>query len=374
MKFPDRVVPYYRVSMGTDPELFLARKGKVVGSEEAVPEGGIAGVVTRDGVQVELHPGPSACRETLASNLGRAFFALDQKLKVTDLNLSFDSLVNVGKEEFDKLAAKAKVFGCDKSYSPYTENGESTPITVNAAEYTQRHAGGHIHFGIAGNTKVFPSVAYDPQLAKLLARFMDYIVGNQLVLIDRDPGQVERRKHYGRAGEYRTPHWGFEYRTPSNFWLKSYPLMSLVFGLGRQAVHTWWATTKPLYRNGMVPADVEDKVKRIPWDQILFELVPPANIEQAINQNDAALATKNWEALKPFFHHAFATYPTGLIPHTIAGFEVLAETVGQKGLSYWFPDDPLQTWVDFATGKRNPENSHGWERFASDDLLVRKAA
>ena len=74
----------------------------------------------------------------------------------------------------------------------------------------------------------------DPLLA---VKILDIVVGNTCVIMDRAPSQVERRKVYGRAGEYRLPAHGIEYRTLSNFWLRSYQLTHLVFSLARFAIN-----------------------------------------------------------------------------------------------------------------------------------------
>src|SRR5690606_38791590 len=110
--------------------------------------------------------------------------------------------------------------------------------------------------------------------------FLDLVVGIPSVLMDRDPSNIERRKLYGRAGEYRLPAHGFEYRTPSNFWLTSYPLMSLVFGLARMAVQMAGSPHYQLYLREF------------------FSEYSTKEVEHAINSNDFNLAYKIYNSIE----------------------------------------------------------------------------
>lgn len=64
-------------------------------------------------------------------------------------------------------------------------------------------------------------------------RAMDFFLGIPSLLLDNDK---ERRKLYGKAGAYRTPHYGVEYRTLSNFWMRDKKLVEWVFNQTYEAL------------------------------------------------------------------------------------------------------------------------------------------
>jgi hypothetical protein len=91
-----------------------------------------------------------------------------------------------------------------------------------------RSAGGHIHIG-------------HPELKKkwngwIAARLMDLFLGIPSVFLDDDPTSKNRKKIYGQAGRFRFTSYGIEYRSLSNFWLKSPKLVSFVFNASQKVV------------------------------------------------------------------------------------------------------------------------------------------
>lgn len=72
-----------------------------------------------------------------------------------------------------------------------------------------RSAGGHISVGWDNPTQ-------EQQLNMVKA--MDATVGLESVLLDDD---TERKKLYGKAGCFRFREYGIEYRSLSNFWIKT---------------------------------------------------------------------------------------------------------------------------------------------------------
>lgn len=338
-------------SFGCDPEFFFTRTGSksgkeyVVGAEKVMPKGAIStychtNAIVIDGVQAEMNPRASTCRANLGNDLQRGFIALRDHLNAngSTIKASFSSVVKVTKKEMDSLGEKAKVFGCAPSINAYDKEAS---IKISGATYRKRAAGGHIHLGLNGAIKE----KYDR-----LATIMDIIVGNTCVMIDRDPEQVERRKYYGRAGEYRTPPHGFEYRTLSNFWLRSYQLMSLVMGLSRMAIAVMDNSPEPVTN-----WDAETK---------LLSLVDVKDVRKAINENDLDLAIANWQKIRPFIEaHApqlVGDYAMGIPSQLVDAFEYFCKKVQEKGLEYWFPQEPLEHWCNMSEG-----HGTGWESFLS---------
>jgi len=339
--------------LGSDPEFFYANKqGVVIGSEKVLPKEGISmgeGKIIRDGVQAELNPEPRLCREQLAGNIRSCFQKIKEQMAGKELlYINFKEVVEVSQKEMDELSDESKVFGCAPSNNIYT--GKSI-IKFDPKVYRYRSAGGHIHLGkwtksMIGEyndlTGIFADINTALDDPKRTVPILDLIVGNTCVLVDRDPLAIERRKVYGKAGEYRTPPHGIEYRTLSNFWLKCYPLMGFVMGLARLAV--------------LIVANDRDKE--------LLSKVKIENVAKAINENNFELAYKNFKKIeKPLLD----MIPDGFdnsIPitkNTIKEFKHFLT----KDLSYWFKEDSLEHWVNL-----NISGHNGWEGFIQN--FVRK--
>jgi len=336
------------VVFGCDPEFFFATKsGKIVGSEKVIPSGGLPfegrllydtgrGSYIQDGVQVEINPQAKGCRGNLGNEIGVAFRTLRKHLEGMDgLTVSFRSVVEVDKEELASLSEKSRILGCQPSLNIHDK---AATIAVNPATFRTRSAGGHVHMGL--NTHLIPH-------AVRLVPILDVLLGNTCVLIDRDPLAAERRKVYGRAGEYRLPKHGLEYRTLSNFWLRSYQLMSFVMGLVRlsnHVLHTTVMNDASARLGGPQRWDAEAK---------LLSYVDMSLIRKAINGNNRDLALKNWEGVKKFIQDHVSNYNnTTLQNDNTANFELFANLVHERGIEYWFPEDPMEHWSK--VGAQNP--------------------
>lgn len=311
--------------IGSDAEIFLNLGGKTIGSETVIPKEGLdcgVGKVVRDGIQVELNPKAEFCRAYHNNNIAKCFKDLRKTLieNFPKVKVDFSPLVKVARKEFDSLSEESKQFGCKPSSNTYT--GESK-IKVNPKKYLKRTGSGHLHWGIYG---IENRLAINSS-EKLVPMF-DAILANTCVLIDRDKNNAERRKNYGLAGEFRYhENERLEYRTLSNFWLKSYPLASMVMGLGRFAVHLVAQTTKT---NNYIKA--------------IQDAVPAKKIIKAINSNNFDLAYENFSKLEPIILEASGTlkdsYP--ITNATIKEFHYFIK----KGIDYWFRSHPLTHWCD----------------------------
>lgn len=330
--------------MGCDPELFLATKdGKIIGAEKVIPAHGLTtGTATSkiilDGVQVEFNPRPSHCRPYLGDELRATFTKLRAHLKTLGtVEASFRTVVEIDKAELDSLSDKAKQLGCAPSNNLYDQNAA---VTVSGDTYNKRSAGGHIHLDLSSISVGAHIASCQIDLRKYaeeLVPLHDCFVGLPSVFIDRDPLAPERRKVYGRAGEYRLPCYGLEYRTLSNFWLRSYQLMSLVFGLSRLAIATlgtkYYVKPEKTGRNG--------------WDApgVLMNAVDLGLVRDAINQNDIALAKRAFDPVKQFIREHVPNYTNyGVHTQDIEAFEHFCKRIEDKGLEYWFPQDPVEHW------------------------------
>lgn len=341
------------VSFGCDPELFFRKNGKIIESSEVLPEEGlhqtrgdytvvenIGSKITIDGVQVELNPQPYHCRAYVGNEISRCFNKLRKEID-KEVEIDFSQMIKLKPKELAAMSDRAKRFGCAPSYNAH-KNGAKSKITVDPRVYGGRSAGGHIHIGSNSprNTKLLEVLNQPLRVVPML----DIIVGNTCVMIDRNPANKERRKHYGRAGEYRTPSFGIEYRTLSNFWLQSYQLMSLVMGLARLAVSI-----------------VEKSTDTDNYEKEIRDVISMKQVEKAINNNDFNLAYSNFKKIEPILLGMIASYDN-MMPfnnNTIRYFHHFIS----KPLNYWFPEKPLEHWMKLPEGHDN-----GWESWLNSKV------
>ena len=353
----DKLKNMHSVMLGADPELFLTRDGRIIGSEKIMPKGGViyshgitnlnvpdmgTNKVIMDGIQIELNPMPAKCREALARNIQVCFQNINTRLteqkdgepRFKDVKLDFSPLVEITKEELDSLGADSRRFGCVPSLNVY----EKRDVGVDPEKYLFRSAGGHIHIGHLNTPELVKALKDDKKMVRLL----DVIVGNTCVLLDRDMGNAERRKVYGRAGEYRLPPHGLEYRTLSNFWLRSYPLMGFVMGLTRFAVN--------VMANG-------DKYYDAFMDKIEIE-----DIKKAINENDFELAFKNFTKIEGVINEIsdekqYYNY-LPLYASNMDNFKYFIK----MGIDHYFKkENAMDRWINHNVGSGN-----GWENWIQD--------
>lgn len=334
---------FFSIVFGCDPEFFFRKGKEIVGAEIVLPKDGLydgnetyPNKIIIDGVQAELNPQPNTCRESLGFNIADSFKALKNHLQnFKGIGIDFSQTIQLSDEDFDKLSDGSKKFGCMPSKNSYN-GGRDGRIRVNPANYRYRSAGGHIHIG---GREFLPKGIFDNPIR--IVQMMDILVGNTMVLIDRDPGNIERRKVYGQAGEFRLPPHGVEYRTLSNFWLRSYQLMSLVMGLTRHAV-------------GIVANDMDEE---------FLKLVDMKDIAQAINTNDFKLALSNFKKIENLLLEITPTDRDGDYPLNADNIHLFRHFV-KKGLDHWFKEEPMEHWV-----AHSEEAGYGFYDFL--DITVR---
>lgn len=327
-------VQTYNPSLGCDPEFFFRQNGEVVGSEKFLNKhgtqvGSSSSRIIIDGVQGELNPASSTCRESLSSNIGACFYEL-QKISDKNKGVTIDCsrAVEISKEKLMELSEESRKFGCSPSFNIHKNKKAIDIKKVDPEEYRIRAAGGHIHIGKGyknDSPALYNALTEDHKRTVYL---MDILCGNTCVLIDRDEANKERRKVYGRAGEYRLPDHGLEYRTLSNFWLTAPPLMSFAFGLARQAVEL------------MVSKNRED------YYAAFTDAVKPKNIVAAINNNDFDLAMANFKDIEPLLLEVSSAYQHPIHRGHIKEFHYFVDTVKEQGLQHWFKRDPMTLWLE----------------------------
>lgn len=335
---PQDIRPY----MGCDPEFFLKLNGETIGAEKVLPKNGILSgghsKIIIDGVACELNPSPSYCRDIVCSNIAGSFYTLQQELlkQGKGVTADFSQAIEITQENLDQLSDDNKKFGCAPSKQVYDEgiaNSKSKLSEIDPSTYRVRAAGGHIHISKEHHEGAKRAIDRDTLRT---VEMLDIICGNTMVLVDRDPANIERRKTYGRAGEHRTPKHGLEYRTLSNFWLTSRPLMSLAFGMARLAIQL------------MADAKYEQYYKAF------TAVVSKQDIVDAINNNDAELAMKNFKAIQPLLEQVIPASNVGGYPIDklrMPAFHHFVSTIQKQGFKQLFPTEPMSHWINRSDGK-----------------------
>lgn len=351
--------PY--MQLGTDPEFFFDWRGGPCAAEKVLPEKGLAAInrkqqYTRrpkaifvDGIQAEMNTNAFSNRADIVNEMADAFATLQNHLKTLEGNgdkvtVNFGQCINFDAQFMAGVSEKNKEWLSEPSKNAYGMSPENA--NVDPKTYYKRIAGGHLHFGLIGSPLYSAFEDHRERAVPLL----DIFVGNTCVLMDRDNSVVERRKTYGLAGEYRLPVHGLEYRTPSNFWLYHPLLAQLVFGLGRLAFGVLHETVKFNH-------DLESR---------LTETINIEDVIQAIMENDVDLAWKNYHALRPFIVEHCTEQNSGLRPSLLLQFEFFCKMIQEKGLTHWFPEDPLKVWAEWP----NSGDDAQWEEWCKRNVIV----
>jgi len=180
-----------------------------------------------DGAQAEFAPFAKSCLETLHYGTREGLKSVLAFARAKDplAKLTLRNVVELPESTLKTADDKFVQFRCSRSYNVYNDPGDGVP---NAREYKWRCAGGHIHVGF---TRTFTAPGIEQ-----IVRGLDAVLGTIGVSLAAGIDNPERRHTYGRAGEFRLPQHGLEYRVLSNFWLSHPAIAMLVFEISRAAV------------------------------------------------------------------------------------------------------------------------------------------
>jgi hypothetical protein len=204
---------------GTDPEIFVVDK-----QEEVIPAWTFlqskkettalsfngSKYIYWDGFQSEFsQPNGNNCLELLNLDI---WFCLKKilecaRVKVSEAKLSLKNVVDIPMPLMLSAEKKHVELGCAPSFNVYGDRGKRV---ADPRELLKRFAGGHLHYGLSQVSK---------QGIDRIVRALDTILGVAGVSLAAEIDDPIRREYYGRAGEYRLPKHGLEYRVLSNFWL-----------------------------------------------------------------------------------------------------------------------------------------------------------
>jgi hypothetical protein len=221
---------YPQYTIGADPELFLEEinTGQLVSSvgiiagtkdEPEYLEGGT--FVMKDNVAIEFGMKPCYTEEEWLDVLADSYRQLDAHLPE---HLRLVCLASAEFPEDQLQTREACQFGCDPDFNAWTKKRNIPP---KAVETNFRSCGGHVHVGyVEGSTTHF---LLDPMGKVNTVRMMDAFLGIPSIILDNNEASQQRRQLYGKAGCHRETDYGVEYRTLSNFWLKSPAMQKYVY-------------------------------------------------------------------------------------------------------------------------------------------------
>jgi len=179
-----------------------------------------------DGFASEFTTHPIHCHgwgmDFIQAGLRKTLFYARKYNKTAKLTL--DNFLAVPNPILQNAPLEQIALGCEPSKNAYGHE----PIDFGDPRTLPfRSAGGHIHFGLAEIYKPFRQ-----NFIKALDR---YLAIPCVALFDGIDNPM-RRSFYGRAGEYRAPVYGIEYRVLSNAWLSSPQIAHLVMNFARAAL------------------------------------------------------------------------------------------------------------------------------------------
>lgn len=180
-----------------------------------------------DGAQAEFAPYAKNCLEALHGGTRSGLIQVLEYARAKDPNarLTLQNVVELPTDVLTKADDKYIQFRCSQSYNIYNDPGAKVQ---DARQYKFRCSGGHIHFGLTRSLTA-PGI-------EQIVRGLDGILGIIGVSLADGIDNPERRRTYGRAGEFRLPSHGIEYRVLSNFWLTHPAITMLVFDIARASL------------------------------------------------------------------------------------------------------------------------------------------
>jgi hypothetical protein len=217
--------------IGSDPEVFLVDSRDRYVSAIDIIEGSkdnplmtLNGFIQQDNILAEFNSRPASSLEEFINN--HDLILQDLSEYVQERGLTYKIIASIKCEDELLSDERALMGGCDPDMDAWTLRMNRTR---DLSMTNLRVAGGHLHISV--NT---PEFSWEDGID--FVRALDLTLGIQSVVHDNTPESKQRKKLYGKAGSYRfknaatgDPYTGVEYRTLSNYWLKSHELMSVIY-------------------------------------------------------------------------------------------------------------------------------------------------
>jgi hypothetical protein len=218
---------------GCDPEIFVTdAAGEVIPAWTFLPSKDKKAFSSAfwDGFQAEFTPPPNSCVSFLTDSVRQGLVVVLNAATKTNAGakLTPAPCLPVSRELLATGADEHIQFGCNPSFNAY----DSCGVGVEGRDLAWRFAGSHKHFGLKG-------LGLTQETAIPIVKTLDKIYGVTTVSLFGDLDSPIRRLYYGRAGEYRLPSHGLEYRTISSIDLCHPAIYHLSWDLARMALHLY---------------------------------------------------------------------------------------------------------------------------------------
>lgn len=262
-----------RGTTGCDPEIFLVNeKDEVIPAWEFLPAKEARNHQYWDGFQAEfIIPDGRGCLEQLNDQIRAQLYGILRAARVKNPKANF-SLANVVKVPMEILTgadAKYVELGCKPSLNVYGDKGKEV---ADPRRLYERFAGGHQHYGLLGG-------GHSQMIPKII-KALDAVMGVAGVSLAAEIDHPSRREYYGRAGEYRTPKHGLEYRVLSNFWLIHPAVSMLVNELFRVTIR--WAQSGMSHMWNADEKEVREVINNCDVEKARAMLVKNAKVLEAL--------------------------------------------------------------------------------------------
>lgn len=218
-------------SLGTDPEVFVVdRNGTIIPAFNFLKAKNQGERVYWDGFQAEFTTESSdgySCLAYLTDDVHEGLVELLRRAKAHNrhASLTWRSVLDIPRSVLREARPAHLALGCAPSMNIYPQ---TRPLDIDGSALDIRFAGCHLHFGIGKRTK---------EEIERAVKALDAIFGVLTVSLFQGMEDERRRRYYGRAGEFRLPAHGLEYRVPSSAMISHPAVWHLCFDMARAAMN-----------------------------------------------------------------------------------------------------------------------------------------
>lgn len=212
-----------KCTIGADPEVMLEKDGKfysaikVINYTKDKRKKIGKSYFYHDNVLAEFTIPAAKNKQEFISSIGSALKSLSEF--VGPYNIKANAATIFDKDQID--CEEAYEISCDPEFCAY-EIEKILPDDSLFRKMNLRTAGGHIHIG----SKNLVDEEFD---SLYCIKMMDLFLGTLSLFLDKDESSKLRKTFYGKAGRFRYPSYGVEYRSLSNFWLNSPDLCGFIY-------------------------------------------------------------------------------------------------------------------------------------------------
>ena len=304
---PGDQYPINPISTGTDPEVFVVDANGVVipawkflGTKKQATghkllEGSYNNRAFYDGFQGEFTTKAGGCHDGQISAIRhglREILVAAQKFD-PKATLTHKCVLEVPYEMMQSASDDHAALGCEPSLNVYDEEPLSIPYPKQLAI---RFAGCHMHWGRQ----------LGQHAIKRAVKAMDAIAGVAMVSLLDGLEDERRRQFYGRAGEYRLPAHGIEWRVPSSAVLVHPVVTYLCFDFARMAYSNGiilkaqnWKTSETEVREIVNSCDVKAARKVLVRNRIMLQKLLDGHYGEIVGNFACQLILKGAKELLP---------------------------------------------------------------------------